>query len=170
MANKRVLVVDDDKDVRALLNVYLEQGGYEVSFATDGLSCIMQAQQERPDLIVLDLGLPAGDGLSALQRLRKMHAFAQTPVLVLSARDAATWEPRAIEEGANAYLEKPIDPVRFNAAVDGFLRIEPALPQDSSSCSATCPHCGEALEALSVKLHPEAIEELARALRGALQT
>lgn len=108
MATK-VLIVDDDADIRRGLNVRLRANGYEVLFAADAISALSVAVKERPDLVILDIGLPAGDGYVVMERLQKHPALACVPVIVLSARDAQENKQRALEAGAYAFFQKPAD-------------------------------------------------------------
>jgi len=165
MSTKRVLLVDDDPDLRMLVEAYLKGAGYEVSSAVDGLSCLIKAQQARPDLVILDLGLPAGDGMTALQRLRTNTHFAQTPVLVLSARSAAEWRDKAIQQGASAYLQKPVDKQTLLESASKLLGCEPA-PALPVRGQLGCPHCGGSLESLKVALDEATIAAIARAVRS----
>ena len=105
----KILIVDDDKDIRELLNIRLRREGYETAFASDGISAISIARKESPDLIVLDLGLPGGEGYSVIERMRDIASLGAVPVIVISARDAATHRDRALAAGARAFVEKPID-------------------------------------------------------------
>ncbi len=106
---KKILVVDDDVDVLRLLGTRLRPNGYEVVFATDGISCMRKLRSESPDLIILDLGLPAGDGFVTLDRLRNQPDFAHVPVLVLTASEEPNAEDRTRSLGAAAFLRKPVD-------------------------------------------------------------
>src|SRR6185437_9255733 len=108
MATK-VLIVDDDADIRRGLNVRLRANGYEVLFAADAISALSIAVKERPDLVILDIGLPAGDGYVVMERLQKHPALACIPVIVLSARDALENKQRALDAGAYAFFQKPAD-------------------------------------------------------------
>ncbi|SRR5258705_13112659 len=109
MSKRKILIIDDDSDIRLGLNVRLRASGYETAFAGDGVSAIRMARKERPDLILLDLGLPAGDGFQVLERLKINTELSHVPVIVVSARDAEANERRALKAGACAYLEKPVD-------------------------------------------------------------
>ena len=105
----KILIVDDDADTRQLLKIRLESQGYETAFAFDAVSAIGVARDQKPDLILLDFGLPGGDAVIVMERLKTFPALAHIPVVVVSARDATATEPRATAAGAEAYLEKPID-------------------------------------------------------------
>jgi len=109
MSNKKILIVDDDPDVRLGLNVRLKANHYDTFFAGDALSSMTEARKHEPDLIILDLGLPAGDGFVVMERLRAILALAVIPIIVVSARDVLANRERALKAGAKAYLQKPVD-------------------------------------------------------------
>ena len=109
MEKKKILVVDDDQDLALGLRVRLRANNYATVFATDAVSAISQAKQETPDLILLDLGLPAGDGFIVMDRLNNIESLASIPVIVLSARDPQVNRERALAAGAKAYFQKPVD-------------------------------------------------------------
>lgn len=105
----KILIVDDDPDLRAALRLRLRASKYETVNAVDGYSAITQAHKERPDLIILDLGLPAGDGFVVLDRLHRHPELADIPVIVLTARDAHAAEKQVMKAGACAFFQKPAD-------------------------------------------------------------
>jgi DNA-binding response OmpR family regulator len=108
MVQKKILVVDDDPDVRLGLQLRLTANHYDVIFAADGVSSIAEARKHMPDLVILDLGLPAGDGFSVLERLKVNEKLSSIPVIVLSGRDrVGNWD-RAIKAGAKTFLQKPV--------------------------------------------------------------
>jgi len=109
MPKPKILVVDDDPDLVRALRLRLRANNYEVATATDGYSAIASAQKERPALIILDLGLPVGDGFVVLDRLQAIDALSGVPVIVLSARDPQANEERALKAGAAAFFQKPAD-------------------------------------------------------------
>jgi two-component system KDP operon response regulator KdpE len=109
MARNKILVVDDDADLVRALRLRLRANNYEIATASDGYAAIASAQKERPDLILLDLGLPAGDGFVVLERLQNSDALSGVPVIVLSARDPQDNEERALKAGAAAFFQKPAD-------------------------------------------------------------
>jgi two-component system KDP operon response regulator KdpE len=109
MAKHKILVIDDDPDLVRALRLRLRANNYDISTAGDGYSAIATAQKEHPDLIVLDLGLPAGDGFVVLDRLQKSDTLSAVPVIVLSARDPQDNEARALRAGAAAFFQKPAD-------------------------------------------------------------
>lgn len=107
MAQAKILIVDDDQDLRLGLNARLRASGYGTAFAQDGVTAVTVANQEKPDLVILDLGLPGGDGFVVLKRLKSIAPLACTPVIVLSARHPSGNRERAIHAGASAYFQKP---------------------------------------------------------------
>ena len=105
----RILIVDDDQDIRKLLGHRLKADGFEPIFAGDAISAVNQARKEQPDLILLDLMLPAGDGYVVMERLKAMPALEGVPIIVVSARDPATERDRAWEAGVDAFFRKPFE-------------------------------------------------------------
>jgi DNA-binding response OmpR family regulator len=108
MDRKKILIVDDDPDVRLGLQLRLVQNDYHVMSAGDGVAGIAEARKHIPDLMILDLGLPAGDGFSVLERLKVNQRLSSIPVIVLSARDRVDNWDRAIKAGAKTFLQKPV--------------------------------------------------------------
>lgn len=109
MAHSKIMIVDDDPDLRQALRLRLRANKYETVNAVDGYSAIALAYKEQPDLIILDLGLPAGDGFVVLDRLQKDDKLSTIPVIVLTARDPQSSERRALHSGASAFFQKPAD-------------------------------------------------------------
>jgi two-component system KDP operon response regulator KdpE len=109
MPKPKILVVDDDPDLVRAMRLRLRANNYEVTTASDGYGAIASAQKDRPALIILDLGLPVGDGFVVLDRLQKSDALCGVPVIVLSARDPQANEERALKAGASAFFQKPAD-------------------------------------------------------------
>ena len=106
----RVLVIDDEPDVRWLIRMSLERAGHEVLDAEDGLRGIALAMKQRPEIIVLDLMMPVMDGYGVLAELAKDPRTAAIPVVVLSAKAIPDEAGRAAAAGAQRFLEKPFDP------------------------------------------------------------
>jgi DNA-binding response OmpR family regulator len=115
----RILVVDDEPKIVQLVRDYLERAGFAVSTARDGSEALMRAHQERPDLIVLDLGLPELDGLEVTRRLRRDSGV---PIIMLTARDDETDKVVGLEMGADDYVTKPFSPRELAARVGAVLR------------------------------------------------
>jgi two-component system KDP operon response regulator KdpE len=117
MSNKKILIVEDDADVRMGLHVCLKANHYDIFFAVDALSSVAEARKHEPDLILLDLGLPAGDGFVVMDRLKAVPALAIIPVIVVSGRSGAANRERALKAGAKAFLEKPVDNAELLAVI-----------------------------------------------------
>jgi DNA-binding response OmpR family regulator len=109
MERPKILIVDDDPDLRRAMKIRLRANYYDTVHASDGYSAMAMAQKERPDLIILDLGLPAGDGFGVLKRLQDTDTLSNIPVIVLTARSPQFNEQRALLAGASAFFQKPAD-------------------------------------------------------------
>ena len=94
---------------------------YDTAFASDAVMALSIAKKEAPDLILLDLGLPGGDGFLVLERMKNIASLACTPVIVLSARDPKANEQRALKAGAEAFFQKPVDNDRLLRAIQNAL-------------------------------------------------
>lgn len=121
MDKKKILIVDDDPHLLKTLTVRLRAHNYATVVAQDAISAISQAANENPDLIILDLGLPAGDGFVVMERLNNIISLAATPIIVLSARDVWTNKERALKAGARAFLQKPADKNELIALIQSIL-------------------------------------------------
>jgi two-component system KDP operon response regulator KdpE len=115
--SKTILIVDDDPHLILGLAVRLRANGYEVISASDAVSAITIARKALPGLIVLDIGLPGGDGFQVLERMRALADLVSIPVIVLSARDPTDHKKRALEAGAAAYFQKPPENYEFLNAI-----------------------------------------------------
>jgi DNA-binding response OmpR family regulator len=118
---ERILIADDDPGMRLALLIRLRANNYEVTCVGDGLSVVAEARRSNPDLIILDLGLPGGDGFTVLDMLQSEPREAAIPVIVLSGRDRATNVDRALDAGATMFLQKPADTSRLLAAISTAL-------------------------------------------------
>jgi len=121
MVGNKILVIDDDDDIRKGLDIRLRANRYTTAFAGDGVTAIRTARKEQPDLILLDLGLPAGDGFHVLEQLKTNSLLAHIPVIVLSASDPEPNESRAMKAGARAYFQKPVDDADLLGAIASAL-------------------------------------------------
>jgi two-component system KDP operon response regulator KdpE len=113
----KILIIDDDEHLLLGLTARLKTNGYQVVWASDAVTAISVARQEKPDLVILDLGLPAGDGFLVLDRMRALSDLVAIPVIVLSARDPADNKRRALGAGAAAYFQKPPENHEFLMAI-----------------------------------------------------
>jgi len=117
MDKTRILVVDDNSTIRRGLSVRLRANGYEVLFAEDAISATAALVSERPDLVILDLGLPAGDGFVVMERLHKNDLLSSIPVIVLTGRELAGNQDRALQAGAAAFFQKPVEDSTLLSAI-----------------------------------------------------
>jgi DNA-binding response OmpR family regulator len=117
VSGKKILIIDDDQALQTGLAARLKANGYTVISAADAISAIHAVRQQVPDLVILDLGLPAGDGFMVLDRIKAFSDLAETPVIVLSARDPAGNKKRALDAGAAAFFQKPPDNHAFLNAI-----------------------------------------------------
>ena len=122
MAAQRILICDDDPVILRLLQVNLDLEGYEVLLAHDGQEAYDVAEQEVPDLVILDIMMPRMDGLTALHRLRSQAATANIPIILLTARGLPEDRVRGLELGADDYITKPFDITELAARVRAVLR------------------------------------------------
>jgi DNA-binding response OmpR family regulator len=118
MAKKKILIVDDDANTRLLVSARLKKNQYDTVFAADALGAITVARQAQPDAIVLDLGLPGGNGFIVMQRLRTNTVLAGIPVIILTADESPESEFKGLEAGAVAVLHKPVQEETLIAAVE----------------------------------------------------
>ena len=109
MEKPKILIVDDDPDLRRAMKIRLRANHYDTVQASDGYSAIAMAQKERPSLIILDLGLRAGDGFAVLKWLQGADTLSSIPVIVLTARGPQFNEQQALKAGAAAFFQKPAD-------------------------------------------------------------
>jgi len=116
---KTILVVDDELKIVQLVRDYLERAGFRVLVASNGKAALMQAHAEKPDLIILDLGLPEMDGLDVTRSLRK---DSNVPILMLTARSDETDKLIGLELGADDYITKPFSPRELVARVRVIFR------------------------------------------------
>ncbi len=119
LSMERVLVVDDDAELCALVTRYLAREGFEISWAPGGVAGVEKALSEDYALIMLDVMMPDTDGFEALRRIRRQS---RTPVLMLTARGDTQDRIRGLEMGADDYLPKPFDPAELVARIRAILR------------------------------------------------
>lgn len=106
---KKILVVDDEPQLRTALKIRLEVEGYNVILASNGKECLELARRDKPDLIVLDLMMPVMDGYTALKRLKSEPELSRIPVIVLSIKEKIKMEGLFIPDMAEEYIEKPFE-------------------------------------------------------------
>jgi DNA-binding response OmpR family regulator len=137
MANKKILIIEDDSDLRLGYHIRLKANHYDTFFAADALASMTEARKHQPDLIILDLGLPAGDGFIVMERLKTNTHLASIPIIVVSARDRRENKDRALKAGARAFLQKPVNNDELLAVIRQLLgetaHIEKPLAHDLGS-------------------------------------
>ena len=116
-----VLVADDDEDIRALVSLRLQRSGYEVVAARDGEEAFRLACERRPDVAVLDVGMPRLTGFEVTARLREHAGTRDLPVILLTARAQESDVARGYEAGADAYISKPFNPQELRDSVRALL-------------------------------------------------
>ena len=121
-AGKKILIVEDEKDILHLVKHYLEKEGYRVSTAATGAEGLKLAKSDHPDLLVLDLMLPGMDGLEVCKRLRADQPTAILPIIMLTAKAEESDTVIGLELGADDYVTKPFSPKALVARVKALLR------------------------------------------------
>ncbi len=116
----RILVIDDEPQIRRFLTISLESQGYEIIEADNGKKGLQQLVLEQPDLVILDLGLPDLDGQ---QVLREIRGFSEVPLIVLSVRNSEKEKVMALDAGANDFVEKPFGVKELLARIRAILRL-----------------------------------------------
>jgi DNA-binding response OmpR family regulator len=119
MSDHRILVVDDDPDIRGLVRELLERRGFTVTEAIDGRQALQEFYGGRPDLVLLDVGMPGMDGWTTLERIRELS---DVPVVMLTARSAELEKTRGLRAGADDYVTKPFGRQELLARVEALLR------------------------------------------------
>jgi CheY-like chemotaxis protein len=114
---KRILIVDDERDIVKALTIRLRGAGYEIVTAFDGAQGIFMAHKEKPDLILLDIRMPAGDGFSVAEKLKQSVDTLAIPVIVLTGSPEKNSEEKAMALGARFYVKKPYDPEELLDAI-----------------------------------------------------
>jgi two-component system phosphate regulon response regulator PhoB len=122
VAPARILVVEDERDISALVAYHLTKEGYRVRTAEGGIEALESAQSERPDLILLDLMLPGFSGYDVLAELRRRPELSEVPVVVLTARREEVDRVKGLELGADDYVTKPFSPRELILRVGAVLR------------------------------------------------
>jgi DNA-binding response OmpR family regulator len=118
----RILIIDDSRDFQALIKAYLQESGWTCLSASDSLQAMGMAVRDKPALIVLDIGLPGGDGLMLLDRLRANSHTCAIPIIVATGQTSAGLEDKARAKGATAFLQKPFEKQILLETLEAVLR------------------------------------------------
>jgi DNA-binding response OmpR family regulator len=131
----KILLVEDEDNLRELVGGRLQQNGYEVATAADGYDAIHKARAVHPDLVILDLMIPKMDGYTVC-RLLRFSGYGEIPIIIFSARSGPDDVRRGIEMGASAYVTKPFEPAVLLGKIEELLKAkeakaagQPAAPQ-----------------------------------------
>ena len=126
----KILIVEDEANIRELLRLYLEREGYTVLEAENGVEGIKKWKSDKPDMLLLDLGLPDRDGLDLIQKVRESDTV---PIIVLSARSNERDKVEALDLGANDYITKPFGTEELLARIRAVLRSHRHSEEEESS-------------------------------------
>lgn len=118
-----VLVVDDFDDMRTILKLWLERRGYRVVEAADGENALQVAREERPRVILMDIGMPRRSGISAAYKIQKDPELRRIPIVAITAYETADLHDAAMEAGCVDCLCKPVDGVELDALLGRLLQI-----------------------------------------------
>ena len=119
MDKQNILLVDDDKNIRALVRLYLQNEGYNVTDAKNGAECVEEFAKKSYDLVLMDIMMPIMDGIKAVQEIRKTS---NVPVIMLTAKGDTFDKVLALEIGADDYVVKPFDPKELMARIKAVIR------------------------------------------------
>jgi DNA-binding response OmpR family regulator len=126
---KKIMVVDDDAQVRLLVRLILERKGYQVIEANDGMSALFSLETLTPDLLILDIMMPGMDGFELCRRVRSRPETALTPVIMFSASDNQKVSYSSLESGADEYMPKTSPPLVLARRVEQLLGVSPIQVQ-----------------------------------------
>jgi two-component system, cell cycle response regulator DivK len=122
-SQQTILIVDDFDDTRLLLRTWLQKKGYRIVEAENGKDAVVQAEAERPDLIIMDVEMPELDGLSATRQIRA-SSHGRMPIVAVSAYGAELFRDNAIEAGCNEYVSTPFEPAELENLIRSLLSVE----------------------------------------------
>ncbi len=134
--NKKILVVDDEKDILELLKYNLEKEGYKVKTVTNGVDAVKTAKEYQPDLVLLDIMMPDQDGVETCRQLREIPDLKNTFIVFLTARSEEYSEVAAFEIGADDYITKPIKPRALMSRLGAIFRRSDIKSKESSIIQA----------------------------------
>jgi two-component system KDP operon response regulator KdpE len=132
MKTTKILVIEDDKPTLAALKMALKARGHEVVVAVDGIGGVTVAANEKPDLVITDIGLPCGDGLAVMARIHNLLQSMDVPFIVLTGRTHPECEKQAMAAGASAFYRKPADLDAMCAKVAWLL--SPYRAHEAAAC------------------------------------
>lgn len=116
-----ILLADDEEDIKTILSMYLENSGYDVETAYDGLDAMERIKERKPDLILMDIMMPVLDGIEVTRQIKEQEEFRDIPVVMLTAAAHSSMVQRAMDAGARDYISKPFDPEKVNEIIQKIL-------------------------------------------------
>jgi DNA-binding response OmpR family regulator len=125
--SKRVLVIDDDQQIREIISFALSHNGYVVTVADNGQRLAELLEQDTPDLIILDVMMPGLDGYQLFEQLRRSASTRTTPIIIMTAHDEDIYERISKDLGASEHITKPFHPLYLVERVQELLQSEPEL-------------------------------------------
>lgn len=125
MSGHKILIADDDPMMTSILSATLATRGYSVAVARDAMQAVMFAVQQQPDLVLLDINMPAGTGLGAIKRLKASARTSSIPVVVVSGSSDLTLPATVRAEGAKAFFKKPVDLEALCVRLEEILKERP---------------------------------------------
>jgi DNA-binding response OmpR family regulator len=120
---KRIIVVDDDKEIREIIHFVLSRNGFEVVTASDGKQLAALLAEEKPDLIILDVMMPGQDGYQIFNRLRRDPQTRQVPVMIMTAHAEHIYERISVDLGAADHITKPFHPLELVEKIKGLFQV-----------------------------------------------
>ncbi|MBQ2770731.1 MAG: response regulator transcription factor [Clostridia bacterium] len=161
MENNTILVIDDDRNILAIIELYLKKAGFTVATCADGLSALAAFHEARPALVVLDVMLPGKDGWSVLHDIRMES---ETPVIMLTAKGDTGDRVQGLELGADDYMAKPFDAKELIARIKAVLRrsvpVEPERTISLPGLTVSLENYGVTLDGRQLEMPPKEIELL----------
>jgi DNA-binding response OmpR family regulator len=133
MEPKKILIIDDERVYQLTIAARLRSSGYKVVLANDAVMATTIAKEEKPDLILLDIGLPGGDGIVVMKRIASMSSIALTPIIIVSAQESPAVKKSTLENGAIAFFQKPCNLDELLETIQKVLGV--SSPSDAASKS-----------------------------------
>ena len=109
MESKKILIIDDDRVSLLSISAKLRASGFRTAAAADAIMATTIAKQENPDLIILDINLPGGDGITVMKHMSSINTLSLTPIIIITGTESESLKKRALESGAVAFFQKPLN-------------------------------------------------------------
>ena len=122
MTQRKILIVEDEESLLKLESILLTTRGYQVIGVSDGLTALRKIEQERPDLVLLDIMMPGIDGFEVCSRIKENPETRSIPVVMLTAKKSSADQAKGLEVGADAYVTKPFKSGRIIEIIEGLLK------------------------------------------------